>query len=180
MTSKLILEFRFTFHQKLVILISVAVLILLIITYIIEIFQLDDLLLIYTLIISYPLLIILALLKKGFLTKERKLFKSYFFLGFGIFNSEVNTNLYPKVTVLQFKKIRKLPWFSIAQPDAATDYNSFEINVLNESHTQRNIIIELKKQKNVKSTIDFLTAHTDLVFEKYSPKSRRTKRKRRR
>lgn len=178
MVSKLVLEYKFTFHQKLVLLISVAALILMIVTLTIEIFELNDLLLFYAISASYPLLIVLAFIKRGFLIKGNQLFKSYFFLGIKIFNTEIDMSFYPKVSVLKFKKQRKLPWFSIARPDIATEFNSFEVNILNESHTKRKIIMELKKDKLIKPTLDFLTSNTRLVYETYNPKTRRRPRRR--
>jgi hypothetical protein len=100
-------------------------------------------------------------------------------MGFIIYKKSLDLSKTPKLSILKFNKSRKLPWFSIAQPDAAVDYNSFEVNILNDKHTKREIIMELKKEENLKPTLDFLISHCDLKYESYSPQTRRRSSRRR-
>ena len=82
-------------------------------------------------------------------------------------------NLYGKESLNKFRKSQKLAWFSGAKPDLAVEYKSFEINILNDRHTKREPILDLKKKENVEPTIQFLTSNFDLKYEKYNPNFRK-------
>lgn len=76
--SKIVVEYRFTFHQKLIILISVVMFILFVMSHIIEYFEVNELILLSFLIMIYPFLIVLAFLKKGFVVKKGNCLKLIF------------------------------------------------------------------------------------------------------
>jgi hypothetical protein len=174
--DKIILEYRFTIHQILMILIVVGLFWLVIISLLLDVLTNNTLLYPLFFYPGYGLLITLAFSKKGFYKHNGQLYFAYFFLGLPFYKTAIDITKFPKLSVLRFKKSRKLPWFSVARPDAANDFTSYEINILNDSHTSRKIIMELKKEELIKPSLDFLTTHSELIHESYNPKTRRKRR----
>lgn len=121
------------------------------------------------LLLIYSFIISIAFLKRGFVKINSKLYKGSFFCGKLFFKKKIDISETPKIAVLRFKKIQKLAWFSNAKPDLGTDFNSFEINILNEKHTKREPILDLIENDNSERAISFLTTNFDLEKETYSP-----------
>lgn len=71
---------------------------------------------------------------------------------------------------MKFRKSQKMAWFTIARPDLATTFNSFEVNILNKRHTIREPLLTLKKESNAENAIKFLTSKFDLKNEVYCPR----------
>ncbi|WP_378184986.1 hypothetical protein ACE939_08885 [Aquimarina sp. W85] len=172
--DKIILEDRFTTHQKITFLLYIGA------PFIIRIVGLirDGLnsnlnykgcLALIIFLFIYSLLISIAFLKKGFIKINSNLYRGSFFREKLFLKKRIDISQTPKVAVLKFKKSQKLAWFSAAKPDLATEFNSFEINILNDKHTKRKSIIDLKKKDNVERTINFLTTNFDMKSEVFSP-----------
>lgn len=172
--NKIVLEDRFTTHQKITFLLYIGA------PFIICIFallksainsHLNSLgyLILMLFLLIYFFLISIAFLKRGFAKINSKLYKASFFRDTLIFKKEIDISKTPKLAILKFKKSQKFAWFSIAKPDLATDYDTFEINFLNENHTKREQILDLKNKNNIDPTIAFLTANFNLTHEIYSP-----------
>ncbi len=169
--DKIILENRFSTHQRITFLLYIGG------PFIIKFFLLlrssslnyiDFLLLIFCAAV-YLFLISIAFLKRGFIKIDSNLYRGSFFRGKLFFKKKIDITKTPKVAVLKFKKSQKLAWFSIANPDAATTFDSLEINILNEKHTIRKPVIDLKKEESMKKAISFLTTNFYLKQETYSP-----------
>ncbi|WP_159949981.1 hypothetical protein [Polaribacter septentrionalilitoris] len=172
--KKIILEYRFTNHQKITFLLYLGA------PFLIKIFFLfknnlspKDYLILSLCIICYLFLISIAFLKRGFLKRNSNLYIGSFFLGELFFKKRIDISKTPKLAVLKFRKSQKLAWFSDAKPDLADIYKTFEINILNERHTKRESILNLKKKEYVKPTIEFLSSNFDLKYEKYNPNFRK-------
>ena len=172
--NKIVLEDRFTTHQKITFLLYIGA------PFIIGIFSLIRMslnsnlnykgyLMLVILLAIYFLLISIAFLKRGFVKINSKLYKGSFFRGKLISKKEIDITKTPKMAILKFNKSQKLAWFSAAKPDLATDFNTFEINFLNDNHTKRKRILDLKNKDNVEPVIIFLTTNFDLKNEVYSP-----------
>ena len=168
--NKIILEYRFTNHQKITFLLYIGA------PFLITIFLLlrnslnmKDYLILSLSIICYTFLISIAFLKRGFLKKNSNLYKGSFFLGKLFFKTRIDISEKPKIAILKLRKSQKLAWFSGAKPDLADEYNNFEINILNNRHTKREPILDLKRKENVEPTIEFLSSNFDLKYEKYNP-----------
>ncbi len=72
-------------------------------------------------------------------------------------------------SILKFRKSQKYSFFSAAKPDLAHEFNAFDVYLLNERHTRKLKILSLKKEEKSQMAIDFLTEHSDLKYEIYSP-----------
>ncbi|TMM28681.1 hypothetical protein FDT66_13850 [Polaribacter aestuariivivens] len=170
--KKIILEYRFTNHQKITFLLYLGA------PFLIKIFfllrnnmhlNMKDYLILLLCVICYAFLISIAFLKRGFLKKNSNLYKGSFFLGKLFFKTRIDISEKSRIVVLKFRKSQKFAWFSDAKPDLAFEYNSFEINLLNARHTKRKPILDLKKKENVEPITKFLTSNFGLKFEKYNP-----------
>ena len=172
--KKIILEYRFTNHQKITFLLYLGAPFLIKIFFLVRnSLNMKDYLILSLCIICYTFLISVAFLKRGILKRNSKLYKGSFFLGKLFFKTRIDISETPKITILTFRKTQKLAWFSGAKPDLAFEYKSFEINILNDRHTKREPILDLKKKENVEPTIQFLTSNFDLKYEKYNPNFRK-------
>ena len=172
--DKIILEDRFTTHQKITFLLYIGAPFIIGIVGLIRMSLNSNLnykgyLALIILLIIYFLLISIAFLKRGFIKINSNLYRGSFFREKLFFKKRIDISKTHKVAVLKFKKSQKLAWFSAAKPDLATEFNSFEINILNDKHTKRESIIDLKKKDNVERTINFLTTNFDLKSEVFSP-----------
>ncbi|MDX6748094.1 hypothetical protein SHK09_14955 [Polaribacter sp. PL03] len=171
--EKIILEDRFTNHQKITFLLYLGAPFLIKIFFLLKYnLSLKDYLIISICAICYAFLISIAFLKRGFLKRNSNLYIGSFFLSKLFFKTRIDISETPKLAVLKFRKSQKLAWFSDAKPDLADIYQTFEINILNERHTKRESILDFKKNENVEPTIDFLTSNFDLKYEKYNPNFR--------
>ena len=170
MTSKIILESRFTTHQKIHIILYLGA------PFIITIFSLARLdlnfigyLFLLILILIYSVMVCIALTKRGLLKQGSDLYRGLFFIDKLILKKKIDLTNKPKVSILKFKKSQKLAWFSAARPDLAFDFNAFDINLLNDKHTQKEMLVSLSNNDIAKKTIDFLNTNFDLKYEIYSP-----------
>lgn len=172
--DKIILEDRFTTHQKITFLLFIGAPFVIGIVALLRMGLKSNLnykgyLALIIFLIIYSLLISIAFLKRGFVKINSNLYRGSFFRQKLIFKKRIDISKTPKVAVLKFKKSQKLAWFSAAKPDLATEFNSFEINILNDKHTKRESIIDIKKKDSVERTIYFLTTNFDLKSEVFSP-----------
>jgi hypothetical protein len=171
--NTIVLEYRFTNHQKSMLLIFMGIPFTFFIFSSIERNTNFPFYISLTIsLICYLLIIVTAFLKRGFLKRDGNLYITSFFLNKPITKTKIDISKKSKITVLKFNKSEKFAWFSIAKPDLSAKFRSFEINVLNDRHTRREIILDLKKKNNVQPTIDFLTSNFDLKYEKYAPNFR--------
>jgi len=172
--EKIILEDRFTTHQKISFLLYIGAPFIILIVTLLRMALSSNLnykgyLALIIFLIIYSFLISIAFLKRGFVKINSNLYRGSFFREKLFFKKRIDISKTPKVAVLKFRKSQKLAWFSVARPDLATEFNSFEINILNDKHTKRESIIDLRKKDNVEQTINFLTTNFDLKYEVFSP-----------
>lgn len=172
--EKIILENRFTIHQKITILLFIGAPFIISIVGLLKMGFNSNLnykgyLVLLLFLLLYFFLISIAFSKRGFINVHSDLYRGLFFREKLFLKKRINISDKPKLAVLKFKKSQKLAWFSIANPDLATEFNSFEINILNDKHTKREVIMELRIEDNVHRTVDFLTTNFDLRNETYSP-----------
>ena len=111
----------------------------------------------------------MAYLKRGLIKINSKLYKGSFFSGKLFFKTQIDISEKSKVSILKFRKSQKLAWFSIAKPDLATEFDSFEVNILNDNHTNRLPILDLKGENKIEPVIEFLNSKFGLKIEEYSP-----------
>lgn len=168
--DKIILEDKYTTHQKITFLLYIGAPIIIIIVLLLKLeLNYKGYLLLTFVITIYLFLISIAFSKKGFLKLNSKLYKASFFRGKLFFKKEIDISKTPKLAILKFKKSQKYSWFSDARPDLASDFNSFEINILNDRHTKIEALMDLSNEKIAQKAVDFLVSNFDLKFEVYSP-----------
>ncbi len=168
--NKIILEDRFTTHQKIIFLLYIgAPFIILIVELLRMNLNSKGYLVLSILVIIYSFIISIAFLKRGFIEIDSNLYKGSFFIGKLFFKKKIDISKTPKLVVLKFKSSRKLAWFSIAKPDLANKFYRFEINILNDRHTKRKPILSLTNKINVEPAINFLTSNFELKKETYNP-----------
>lgn len=166
--KKIILEYNFTFHQKNILTFCVGMPIVVFFIFTLTSgFNTRDYFLLVILTLLFLIFISIIFLKVGFTKIDTNLWRGYFFWRKLIFKQKIDISKASKVVALKSKKYQKLAWISDAKPDLATEYYSYNIYLLNDSHTRRKAIMELKKKENVEKTIDFLVKNFDLKYEKY-------------
>lgn len=186
--NKIILEDRFTNHQKTMFILYVGAPIVIVIIKLLQSignptnFNIPELSelgsntnygIIIGLILLYLFLISIAFLKRGFIEKTSNLYIGFFFRGRLYFKKKIDISKRSALCTLKFKSSRKYAWFSAAKPDLANTFYRHEINLLNEMHTRRDPIISLMKKSNAEKAIQFLAANFPLKEEKYNPRFRR-------
>ncbi len=170
MSKKLILESRFTNHQKTHIILTIGGLPLIVIIYSIVLGHNSTHQLITAIsTIIYIVLICLAFTKKGLFKKGETLYRGLFFNKKIILCKKFDLTDKSKVSILKFRKTQKMAWFSDAKPDLGTNFISLDITLLNNKHTQKELLISLRKENKSKRTIEFLNKNFNLKEEIYSP-----------
>lgn len=170
MSNNIILESRFTSHQKIHITLIIGAPFILII---VALLRMDlnyigyIVLLLFVLI--YSMMICLAFTKRGLLKKNSELYRGLYFKNTLLLKKKINLEDKTKVSVLKFKKSQKMAWFSVAQPDMASDFNAFDITLLNDKHTDKDALVSLSCEELAKKAIEFLEAKFNLAYEIYSP-----------
>lgn len=167
--EKLPLEASFNLHQKMILL-GVS---LLPAWFVVElsgrILSLTGYLILMIFLLLFFYLVSLTFSKKGLIKKDHKLYKAKIFNGLTLSRNKVNLTNRPVVSILKFKKSQKMIWFSIAKPDLATSFNSFEVFVLNERHIKRDSVMYFASEENANKAIEFLTTDFPLRHELFSP-----------
>ena len=170
MSNRILLENRFTTHQKLHLILSIgAPFILIIFTLARTNLNYIGYLVLFIFILIYTLIVCLAFTKRGLLKKGSDLYRGLYFAEKLILKKKINLNDKPKISILKFKRSQKMAWFSVAKPDLASEFNAFDINLLNDKHTKKEMLISLTNNETAKKTIDFLSSNFDLQYEIYSP-----------
>lgn len=167
--EKLILENSFTTHQKIhLYVISSPVIAIIAELLAIDLHWTSPLFILFFL--SLLLLVtIFAFSKKGFSKNDGKFYKAKFFWGKVLYRSSINILDRPVISILKFKRSRKYAFFSAAKPDLASTFNSFEVYVLNDRHTKRDLVMRLNSKDKAERAIDFLCSEQLLRHEIYSP-----------
>jgi hypothetical protein len=170
MSNNIILEPRFTAHQKTHILFSIGAPIVLIIIILIGMnLNYKGYIILFLIILIYFSMICLAFSRRGLLKKGSDLYRGLYFKNILLLKKKINLTNKTKISILRFRRSQKMAWFSIARPDLATGFNAFDINLLNHKHTQRELLISFRNIDNANKAIDFLETNFDLKHEIYSP-----------
>lgn len=167
--SRIILEFNLSTHQMTHLsLIALALIVIASAVLRNELILLNVLKLI-GLLILFGFTIMITFSKKGLLQSNNKIYKGYFFGNLLLYKKTVNLNNKIAFAILKLRKKQKMAFFTGANPDLAESFETFDIALLNENHTQKEILISLLKVKNSESVTEFLKNHTNLKLEIYSP-----------
>jgi len=170
MSNNIILESRFTTHQKTHLILSIGAPFILVIFLLIrlDLTYLGSLVLLLF-IISYSAIICLAFTKTGLLKKRDKLYRGLYFAKKLILKKKIDLTNKSKVSILKFKRNQKMAWFSAAKPDLALEYNAFDVTLLNGKHTQKKMLVSLSNKDISKKTVEYLETNFSMKFEIYSP-----------
>lgn len=169
MEEKLPLEPSFNLHQKMI-LMGVSLLPAWFVVELSERFlSLTGYLFLMFFLLLFFYLVSLTFSKKGLIKKGNKLYKAKIINGITLSRSKVNLTDRPVVSILKFKKSQKMIWFSIAKPDLAQSFNSFEVFVLNDRHIKRDSVMYFEREENANKAIEFLTTDFPLRHELFSP-----------
>lgn len=170
MANSIILQSRYTTHQKIhMVLVLGAPFILIIVSLLgIDLNYIGYMVLLFFMLM-YTVLICFAFTKRGLLKKDNQLYRCLYFKNKLIKKNKINLTAKPKVTILRFKRSQKMAWFSAAKPDLASEFNAFDITLLNDKHTKKEMLITLTNDDISKKTITYLEENFNLKHEVYSP-----------
>lgn len=169
MIKKVILEYNLNLVQKIHLTI---ILILVVGLYVLSKNYLHDIVCFFAtffIIIFIFGLVSLVISKKGLLIKNNMLFKAYFTFNYLILKKRIDLDGKSTVSVLNLRKKHNLPSVSIVYPSSNNSFIRFYVYLLNESHTRKDEVIDLKNENNAKQVVDFLTGNFQLKYEIYSP-----------
>lgn len=167
---RLILESKLTSHQKLHVLLSLGGPVLIVIykiTTLESYFKTNALLVLFILV--FIGIVCSVFLKKGVLKVGKTLYKGTFLFNKLLVKKKVDLSDKPKVSILKFKRNQKMAWFSIASPDASLIYLKSDVTLLNEKHTEKEVLISLDNEENANQVVSFLAEHFHMKNEIYSP-----------
>ncbi len=168
--NSIILENRFTLHQKTHLLLFMASPILLVIVVLAqEDLNVKGFSLLIFLFVLYCLIVLLSFTKKGFLKKNGDLYRGLFFLKYVVYKKKIALSEWSKISILSFRKSQKMAWFSAANPDIADNFNSSDINLLNDKHTRRETLVSLMNNALAQKAVAFLEENFKLKYEIYNP-----------
>ena len=176
MKKVLILGSRFSSHQKTHILLYFAApLFIISVSLLLQSQSLNKFSIGLFILLLCGFVISLAYSRKGLKVKNGDLYRCLFLVGQLFMKKKISQEDKLDFSVLKFKKSQKMAWFSAARPDLATGFDTFEITLLNENHTNKNLLISVKEEKYADQVIEFLKKNTTLNHSTYQPKlSKRT------
>lgn len=170
MKKEIILESRFTTHQKIHMTLYIGGPLIFIIFSMMRTYLNNmGLFILLMFILIYLSLMCLAFTKRGLLKKEDKLYRGLYFFRKLILKKKIDLTDKPKVSILKFNRRQKMGWFSAARPDLSLAFNALDINLLNEKHTRRETLISLTNDEKATEAINFLENEFNLIHERYSP-----------
>ncbi|CAL2087042.1 hypothetical protein [Tenacibaculum sp. 190524A05c] len=184
MKKEIILESKFTAHQKTHVSIILGLPILVVIIKFLSMEFGDDgitgnydgitdapnnYMKIAALILVFFVIVMLSFLKTGVLKKNNQLYLGTYIFGKLLFNEKVDLGNKTKLAILKLTKNQKMAWFNIANPDQGISYHKNDITLLNDKHTQKTLLVSLDDENLANETVSFLEEHFDLTLETYSP-----------
>ncbi|TCI93034.1 hypothetical protein [Tenacibaculum sp. M341] len=168
MKKEIILESKFTSHQKTHILMVFGAPIILVIIKLISL-DITNSLLSLLFVCLFLIVVSVTFLKTGLLKEDNSLYRGVYFLGKLIFKKKISLEDKNKVTILSFKKSQKMAWFSAANPDLSLTFYRSDITLLNEKHTRKEMLVSLDNEYLANEVLNFLEIHFALKHEVYSP-----------
>ncbi len=170
MKKEIILESKFTLHQKTHILMVFGAPIILVIIKLISLgLDVTNSLLSLLFVCLFLIVVSVTFLKTGLLKEDNSLYRGVYFLGKLIFKKRISLEDKNKVAILSFKKSQKMAWFSAANPDLSLTFYRSDITLLNEKHTEKEMLVSLDNEYLTNEVLNFLEIHFGLKHEVYSP-----------
>ncbi|WP_299676757.1 hypothetical protein [uncultured Tenacibaculum sp.] len=168
--KRLILESKFTTHQKLHVLLCTGFPIVAIINLIYRVkpFFLKSLIVLFFIILLIAM-ICSIFLKKGIVKENNNLYQATFLFDKLLQKKKVDLNQKSKVSILKFKRSQKMAWFSVANPDASLTYLRSDVTLLNEKHTTKDVLVSLDDEEKANQVVAFLEEYFQFEYEIYSP-----------
>ena len=120
-------------------------------------------------LIIFIFLVTLTLSKKGLVKNNIHLYKGIFIFNILLLKKKIDLKDKVSFSILKFRKSQKYAFFSAAYPDASHSFNTFDLYLLNQKHTEKDLLISLKKENNSKLATDFIASFKDFNYEIYSP-----------
>lgn len=108
-------------------------------------------------------------IKKGIIKDGNGLQIGYFSWRKLIYTEPISLMNMQVVTLLNFRKKRREFHTDVTSPDFSVSSNSFEIYLLNNKHTVKRKVIVLNSEDKANAAMDFLSKHSKLRHEIYSP-----------
>lgn len=170
MKTEIILESKFTSHQKTHILMVFGLPIILVIVKLISLgLDVKNSILTLLFVCLFLVSVSVTFLKSGLLKEQNSLYRGIYFLGKLIFKKKVSLEDKNKVTILKFKKSQKMAWFSAANPDLTLTFYRSDITLLNDKHTRKEMLVSLDNEHLTNEVLNFLEINFGLKHEVYSP-----------
>lgn len=170
MSDSIILESRFTTHQKTHIILSIGAPFIIMIVLLLKMnLNQRGYIALFIFILIYSLMVCLAFTKRGILKEGSNLYRGLYFKNKRILKKKIGITDKSKISILKFKRSQKMAWFSVARPDLGSEFNAYDITLLNDKHTQKERLVSLSNNDIAEKTIEFLEAHFNLTYEIYSP-----------
>lgn len=165
----LLLEYRLTNHQKLILSLVPAILLVFIVETFSVFLNFKGYLFVILCSLFFIFLVGRVFSRSGLIAKNNKLYIGVFYFNILIFKKHIDLNDWTKISLLKLSRRQKLAFFTSANPDLSERFNSFDVCLLNEKHTRRLALTSLRNEDNAQNAIQFLNANFNLKFETYSP-----------
>lgn len=160
-SNRIILSFKYDFFQRTSFFLFSCIPLVLVIQLLVNSINVLGALVVLFFLFFLVAMLSLALLKKGFLVKNKELYKGYFVLGKQLFKQKINLTDRTIVAVLKNKQHKR-----ISTNTKEIKYKNFEINVLDKKQTKRDVLLVLKNEQKANEGVLFLTKNTDLKIKK--------------
>jgi hypothetical protein len=167
--KKLILEYRLTNHQKFILSLVPAVLLLFIMGMFSASLNFKGYIFVFLCSILFVFFVGMVFSRRGLVVKKDKLYIGVFYFNMLIFKKHIDLSEWTKLSILKFRRRQKFAFFTSANPDLSQRFNISDVCLLNEKHTRRLTLISLKNEKNAQNAIGFLSTNFNLKLEIYSP-----------
>ncbi|CAL2062592.1 hypothetical protein [Tenacibaculum sp. 190524A05c] len=175
MKKEIILESKFTAHQKTHILVVLGIPVVIMTMFVLSrhynnsSVSTSDLGKLIFLGFVFLIVGLIIFFKNGVLKKDDGLYLGTYIFGKLLFKKEIDLTNISKLAILKLRKSQKMAWYSLANPDQALSYDRNDVTLLNDKHTQKTLLISLEDENLANETVSFLEENFDLTLETYSP-----------
>src|SRR5690606_4161245 len=146
--KKLILGYRLTNHQKFILFLAPAVLLLFIKEMLLASLNFKGYIFVLLCLFLFIFLVVMVFSRRGLVVKNDMLYIGVFYFNILIFKKHIDLSEWTKLSILKFRRKQKFAFFTSANPDLSQRFNFFDICLLNEKHTRRQTVISLKNEEN--------------------------------
>jgi len=159
-SNQIVLRYKFDFFKRTSLLLFSLIPLLLIVQLLLNSVNFLGALVVLFFLVFFVAILSLSFLKKGLVHINEELYKAYFIFGTRIFKYKIDLTDRTVVSILKNYTAKKM--ILKGGSSQSSKIRNYEVNVLNEKQTKRDVLFLFKKETEANKAVKFIKEHTSL------------------